>query len=149
VDAETIRIVRDRAVGLCEYCQLPAALHPAPFQTDHIIARQHCETAWRDSMARQHGGTDHPDNLALACIHCNRYKGPNIAGIDPETDELTRLFHPRTDVWNHHFTRRGAEILPLSDIGRVTARVLNMNDPEVLWLRETLALEAAARSQRR
>ena len=95
------------------------------------------------------GGTDDPDNLALACIHCNRYKGPNIAWIDPETEELTRLFHPRTDVWNHHFTWGGAEILPLSAIGRVTARVLNMNDQEMLWLRETLAQEAAARSPQR
>ncbi len=128
MDAETIRIVRDRAAGLCEYCQLPAALHPAPFQTDHIIARQH-------------GGTDDLNNLALACIHRNRFKGPNIAGIDPDTEELTRLFHPRTDVWNHHFTRLGAAILPLSAIGRVTARVLNMNNPEVLWLRETLVQE--------
>lgn len=131
MDAETIRIVRDRAAGRCEYCQLPAALHPAPFQTDHIVARQH-------------GGTDDSGNLALACIHCNRYKGPNIAGIDPETGELSRLFHPRTDEWNSHFSWNGAEILPLSVIGRVTASVLNMNDAEVVWMRETLALEARA-----
>jgi hypothetical protein len=136
VDAETIRLVRHRAADRCEYCQLHASAHPAPFQTDHVIARQH-------------GGTDNLDNLALACIHCNRYKGPNIAGIDPETGVLTRLFHPRTDSWNLHFSWRGAEILPQSAIGRVTAVVLNMNDPEVLWMRENLAPEAAARSQRK
>jgi hypothetical protein len=130
VDSETIRKVRDRAAGRCEYCQLPASLHPAPFQTDHIIARQH-------------GGADDPDNLALACIHCNRYRGPNIAGIDLLTRELTRLFHPRTDEWNHHFRWSGPEILPLSAIGRVTASLLYVNDPEVLWLRATLALEDA------
>ncbi len=135
MDAETIRIVRDRAAGRCEYCQLLAVAHPAPFQTDHIIARQH-------------GGTDDLNNLAFACIHCNRFKGPNIAGIDPETGELSRLFHPRTDVWDHHFRWSGAAILPLSPIGRVTARVLYMNDPDVLWLRETLEQEAAARSHR-
>lgn len=135
MDAETIRIVCDRADGRCEYYQLQASVHPAPLQTDHIIARQH-------------GGADDPSNLALACIHCNRYKRPNIAGIDTETGELTRLFHPRTDEWNHHFRWNGAEILPLSAIGRVTASVLYMNDPEVLWLRETLAQEAAVRSQR-
>ena len=126
MEAETICRVRDRAAERCEYCQLQAALHPAPFQMDHIIARQH-------------GGADDLDNLALACIHCNRHKGPNIAGIDPKTGELTRLFHPRTDEWNDHFSWSGAEIRPLSPIGRVTVSVLYMNDPEVLWLRESLA----------
>ena len=28
------------------------------------------------------------DNLALACAHCNRHKGPNLAGFDPETGML-------------------------------------------------------------
>lgn len=42
-------------------------------------------------IAKQHGGTDEASNLSFACIHCNRYKGPNIAGIDPDTGELTRL----------------------------------------------------------
>ena len=100
-------------------------MHPAPFQTDHIIAKQH-------------GGADDLDNLALACIHCNRYKGPNIAGIDPHTGELTRLFHPRTDEWHRHFEWDGAEIRPLTPIGRVTLLVLLMNDPELVWMRSNL-----------
>ena len=126
MDAETIRSVRDRAAERCEYCQLRSSVHPAPFQTDHIIARQH-------------GGADDLDNLALACIHCNRYKGPNIAGMDSETGTLTRLFHPRIDQWDRHFRWSGPEILPLSPIGRVTVIVLFMNDPQVVWLRSTLA----------
>jgi hypothetical protein len=129
VSPDVIRHVRERAAGRCEYCLLRSSLHPAPFQIDHIIAKQH-------------GGVDDLGNLALACIHCNRYKGPNVAGIDSETGELTRLFHPRTDQWNHHFRRRGAEIAALSAIGRVTMSVLFMNDPEVVWLRSTLASDA-------
>jgi hypothetical protein len=74
-------------------------------------------------------------------MHCNRHKGPNVAGIDPETEELTRLFHPRVDEWSSHFGWNGAEILPLSPIGRVTVSVLFMNDPEVVWLRSTLAVK--------
>jgi hypothetical protein len=128
VHPDTIRHVRERAAGRCEYCQLPAALHPAPFQIDHIIAKQH-------------GGASGPGNLALACIHCNRYKGPDIAGIDSETGELIRLFHPRADDWNGHFRWNGTEIQPLTPIGRVTVRVLFMNDPEVVLLRSTLATE--------
>ena len=108
---------------------LPSALHPAPFQIDHIIAKQH-------------GGADSLDNLALACIQCNRYNGPNIAGIDLETGALTRLFHPRLDEWNHHFRWSGAEIQPLSPTGGVTVTVLFKNDPEVVWLRSTLGTDS-------
>jgi hypothetical protein len=107
---------------------MASALHPAPFQVDHIIAKQH-------------GGTDSLDNLALACMHCNRHKGPNVAGIDSETQELTRLFNPRVDEWNRHFHWNGAEIVAGSPIGRVTISVFFMNDPEVVWLRSTLAAE--------
>lgn len=128
MDAETIGRVRERASGCCEYCRLRSAAHPAPFQTDHIIARQH-------------GGGDSLDNLAFACIHCNRYKGPNIAGIDPDTGELARLFHPRKDEWSRHFGWNGAEIVPLTPVGRATVAVLFMNDPEVVWLRANLAPE--------
>jgi hypothetical protein len=124
VNPGTIRYVRERAAGRCESCQLPSSLHPAPFQIDHIVAKQH-------------GGTDGLDNLALACMHCNRYKGPNVAGIDSETRKLTRLFHPRVDEWNTHFGWNGAEIVARSPIGRVTVGVL--------WLRFTLAAENVSR----
>ncbi len=107
-------------------------MHPAPFQIDHIIAKQH----W--------GGSD-LDNLALACIHCDRYKGPNVAGIDSETGQATRLFHPRIDDWNGHFRWDAATISPLSAIGRVTVSILFVNDPEVVWLRLALAAERTGR----
>src|SRR5271166_4827055 len=51
----------------------------------------------------QHGGLTVLDNLALSCLHCNRHKGPNIAGTDPRTGEVVRLFHPRNDQWSVHF----------------------------------------------
>lgn len=125
MNPDTIGRVRERAAGRCEYCLLPSGLHPAPFQLDHIIAKQH-------------GGANSADNLAFACMHCNRYKGPNVAGIDPETRELTRLFNPRVDDWSSHFCWNGAEIAALGAIGRVTVGVLFMNDPEVVWLRSML-----------
>jgi hypothetical protein len=62
----------------------------SPFQIDHIIARKH-------------GGGSAEDNLAFACFYCNTHKGPNIAGIDPVSREVVRLFHPRRDVWKEHF----------------------------------------------
>lgn len=68
------RAVRDRAKHRCEYCHFPEALAEVPFHCDHVIARQH-------------GGPYELQNLALACCFCNRYKGPNLAGIDPESRE--------------------------------------------------------------
>jgi hypothetical protein len=99
-----------------------------PFPVDHIIARQH-------------GGQTVLENLAFACLHCNRHKGPNIAGTDPNTSELVRLFHPRTDQWNEHFEWTGAALAGKTAIGRVTIHVLSINDPDFLAVREALIRE--------
>lgn len=100
--------VRERAVDRCEYCRTPQSSIPLPFQIDHIVAEKH------------DGGTT-LDNLAFACPHCNRYKGPNIAGRDRETGELVRLFHPRTDVWADHFHFERARVVGATPIGRTTS----------------------------
>lgn len=63
-----VQQVWTRAGNHCEYCLIPTPQYRLPFQVDHIIARQH-------------GGMSMIDNLALACLHCNRFKGPNIAGF--------------------------------------------------------------------
>jgi hypothetical protein len=107
---------------------LPSAFHPAPFQIDHIVARQH-------------GGLQEPENLALACIHCNRFKGPNVAGVDPDSGEVVRLFHPRRDHWSVHFMWNGPHVRGLTPIGRATIAVLFINDPEVVTLRRALQEE--------
>jgi hypothetical protein len=125
LDADFIRRVWQRAAARCEYCQLPSGFHPAPFQIDHIVARQH-------------GGKAELENLALACIHCNRFKGPNVAGIDPDSGEIVRLFHPRHDRWTEHFVWDGPELKPLTRIGQATILVLLINDPEVVAVRKAL-----------
>jgi len=94
-------------------------------QPDHIIAEQH-------------GGEATAENLALACIHCNRHKGPNIASIDPTTGQLTPLFNPRTQNWTDHFVLDGAHILPRTAIGRVTVRLLELNHPGRIRARQAL-----------
>ena len=69
---------------------MPQKYDVLPFQIDHIISLKH-------------RGSSDAANLDLSCCNCNAYKGPNIAGIDPDTDGVTRLFHPRCDQWNEHF----------------------------------------------
>jgi hypothetical protein len=60
------------------------------------------------------------DNAELqvrsVCVFCNLHKGPNLTGIDPETNEIARLFNPREDVHSEHFVVRGAVIVGLTPI---------------------------------
>lgn len=106
-DAALRRLVRQRAGDRCEYCHLPQFALPASLQTEHIVAKQH-------------RGSDDLENLALACPYCNRLKGPNLSSIDPETGELTPLFHPRRDAWDNHFAFVGITLQGLTSIGRAT-----------------------------
>ena len=119
--------VLDRANGLCEYCHLPQSAYPVSFEIDHVIAKQH------------HGKTI-LSNLALACLHCNGHKGPNISGIDWLTSrsKIVRLFNPRRHKWDHHFRYDGPILIGKTAIGRVTITVLCMNDDVVVALRQEL-----------
>ena len=115
--------VRERAGRRCEYCQLE--------QSDSPLAALHIEHI----IPKAHGGTDDPENLALACIDCNLHKGTNLTGVDPQTKQITQLFHPRRDKWDDHFKWRGKYLMGKTAIGRTTIRVLHMNSEEQLSLR--------------
>jgi 5-methylcytosine-specific restriction endonuclease McrA len=82
--------VIDRAGNCCEYCHIPQHGTSLPHELDHIRSQ------------KLHGPTA-LDNLCLACAPCNSAKGPLASGYDPKTNELVRLFNPRTDNWNDHF----------------------------------------------
>ena len=121
---EAVRhLVRQRAKHRCEYCQL--------HQDDSPLAALHIEHI----RAIKHGGTDALENLCLACIDCNLHKGANLTGIDPETDEITPLFHPRRDNWDEHFIWNGIRIAGRTAVGRATVRVLDLNGDDRLDLR--------------
>lgn len=110
--------VRERAQGRCEYCHLPEEADIIAFEVDHIIAEQH-------------GGLTALGNLAYSCFECNRYKGPNLTSIDPQTNEITILFNPRHQQWNDHFQLHGDGTLTGGTAaGRATIRLLKLNDPE-------------------
>jgi hypothetical protein len=130
VNRELVRRVWSRAGDRCEYCLIPQFAFPLPFQIDHILAEKH-------------GGETVEGNLALACAHCNRFKGPNIAGLDPDTAELTRLFNPRSDAWAGHFQFDGPLLTGKTPIGRATIRVLAMNANDLLLIRVELLAEGS------
>jgi hypothetical protein len=127
MDDELRQLVRERAGRRCEYCRIPQSSLPwARFHIEHV-------------RARQHGGGDDFGNLALACRRCNAYKGPNLTAIDPSTSVIALLFNPRSDAWEEHFAVDEFLIVGLTPIGRATAALLNMNDPDRVHLRAELA----------
>src|ERR1700679_4131056 len=93
-----VTLVWERARSACEYCQLDQRFSSMTFEIDHVIAEKH-------------GGPTDEANLALTCFCCNRYKGPNIAGIDPGSGRVTRLYHPRKDGWARHFRWDGPRLV--------------------------------------
>ena len=126
ISAVLRREVRERARERCEYCLIAELQTFDPHEPDHLIALKH-------------GGETSSANLALACLKCNRFKGTNIASLDPLTGELVALFNPRTQRWAEHFQLNGARIVPLTAIGRATERLLRMNIPSRLKLRKRRA----------
>ena len=121
--AATRALVRERAGNHCEYCRI--------HQEDSPLAALHIEHI----RPLKHGGSDDESNLCLACIDCNLHKGPNLTGIDPLTDAITPLFHPRQQRWDEHFRWDDLYIICQTDVGRTTIRVLCMNSAEQLELR--------------
>jgi HNH endonuclease len=119
------RLVIKRASGCCEYCLLNQDDSESSHQIDHLIAVRH-------------GGLTVSQNLALACQLCNRYKGPNVAAIDPQSGEIVALFNPRTQNWNEHFELSDAMILGLTAAGRATVQLLLINEEARLIDRKAL-----------
>lgn len=125
MDAVTRDAVRRRALARCEYCHAAEGSGPRlRFHIEHITARQH-------------GGGDAIENLALACHLCNAHKGPNLSGIDPADGSVVLLFHPRRDHWEEHFAEAAGAILGLTPTGRGTVAVLDMNHPARVALRSS------------
>jgi len=125
MNAKLIRLVRRRAGQRCEYCHLPRLETYFAFEIDHIIAKKH-------------GGRTAAANLAFACMFCNGYKGSNVAGVEPRTGKVVRLFHPRRDRWDRHFRWRRATLVGRTPVGRTTIAVLRMNKSEAMQVRHFL-----------
>lgn len=117
INSNLRQLVRKRANYLCEYCHSPEEASAALFQLDHIIPQ---------SL----GGSDSLENLALACQRCNSYRYNFTTGIDPQTQQEIRLFHPRQDEWLDHFiwSVNCCFIIGQTIIGRATCYRLDFND---------------------
>ena len=102
----------------CAYCLTPQNYVCGSFTIDHIVPQSR-------------GGATEIDNLCLACWLCNLRKGNRVSALDPLTNKRIRLFHPYQQIRIEHFEfqGQGALIEGLSDIGRITVQMLNLNSP--------------------
>jgi len=114
-----------RARHRCEYCHAPEVIFNFPFEVEHIIP-----------VSRE--GVDAEFNWALSCRSCNLHKSTHLDGLDPESQERTRLFHPRDDLWEAHFTvnKANGELIGTTAIGRASIARLAMNSPTQLVARQ-------------
>ena len=126
ISPETRRIVASRANFVCEYCLMAEEDAYFRFQVEHIVSRKHA-------------GSSELENLALASVFCNRYKGSDIASLKPETNELVRLYNPRVDHGREHLRLNGVVIAPLTEIGEATIRILQMNHDYQILERQVLS----------
>lgn len=109
-------LIHEQAGNCCEYCRVPQSDRLSKFQIDHIIPIKH-------------GGSDDTENLSLACLKCNSFKGPNVAALDPETGDATKLYNPRRQEWKAHFQLNpDATLTGISPEGRATINVLRINE---------------------
>jgi hypothetical protein len=82
------------------------------------------------------------DNLALACPRCNSRKWAHYEIADDVTGEVLTVFNPRTHAWSEHFCWSRSnpfQIEGITPCGRATVATLQMNDPRIVTLRQTLA----------
>jgi uncharacterized protein (TIGR02646 family) len=128
IPAALVRQVIDRAGNLCEYCRLPQATQEATFHVDHV-------------QPRSLEGPTSLHNLALSCVTCSLKKAARTLAVDPQSQEETRLFNPRTDIWNDHFEfATDGEIVAKTRVARATISLLAMNRPAIVLIRRELAI---------
>ncbi len=120
--------ITDRAHNHCEYCLCPADYSSDSFTIDHI-------------QPRQSGGPTTFENLAWACAGCNGFKQARTSALDPETQQETEFFNPRTQNWREHFawSEDYSQVIGINACGRATIAALKLNRNGVKNLRRLLA----------
>lgn len=122
------RSLRQRVAAVarnrCAYCHTAERIVGPFMEIDHVVP----ESA---------GGETVEHNLTLACPLCNSRKSDRLQAPDPETGELTPLYHPNEQIWSEHFAwaEGGAVIIGQTPVGRCTVAALDMNHPDIVATR--------------
>lgn len=116
--------VAETARYRCGYCLSREVVVGTPMEVDHLIP---------EAL----GGLTEETNLWLACSLCNNHKGDRIAGLDPLSGEVVRLFNPRHQPWCDHFrwTELGDRIVGITPTGRASVVAFKLNRPSLVHAR--------------
>ncbi len=128
ISPEKRKYVKERANGLCEYCQYPARYaQPVSFQIEHIFPFSQ-------------GGDSTVENLAYSCSGCNLHKSKKLEAIDPQSSETVPLFHPRRNRWEDHFewNETATCVVGKTAVGRATVETLQINHSDWVEPRKIL-----------
>lgn len=125
IPAKVKKELKQLANDCCEYCKALQFYNSPSFACEHIIPF---------SL----GGSNDLENLANACHACNPSKYNVIKAIDPLTNQMVSLFHPRKQNWHDHFKWSDdlLTIIGLTPIGRATVERLKMNREASINIRQ-------------
>jgi hypothetical protein len=98
------------------------SLQGATFHVEHILPASH-------------GGSSSLENLAWCCPSCNLHKSDRSSAIDPQTNQLAPLFHPRQHDWNEHFAWIDYRLIGRTTSARATIAALHLNSERRLLIR--------------
>jgi hypothetical protein len=130
VSADVRELVRQNAIGACEYCGITEIDSGGLLTVDHI-----CPVS--------KGGLDTIDNLVYCCYRCNQYK----AAYWSHSPDATELWNPRFEPARHHFLELADGTLhAVTQIGSITIDRLRLNRPELVAHRLRKRLDETPRS---
>jgi hypothetical protein len=125
--SEMACIVEARAEGRCEYCRMHQDLQGATFHVEHVYPSSK-------------GGDTGLENLAWCCPGCNLSKSDRVEVLDPESGQMSCLFHPRRDKWSKHFRWEDHRLIGRTPVGRATVFALDLNHARRIRIRQAEAL---------
>lgn len=125
----TKRIVRQRANSACEYCGVSESDAGGELSVDHY-------------RPQSKGGGDELENLVYACVRCNLYKSDYWVKLSSDLS----LWNPRLEPAENHFWQADdGNLYALTEKGKISIRVLNLNRPQLVVYRQNRRLFAEER----
>jgi hypothetical protein len=124
---ETRALVMQRSGHCCEYCKSQDKFSPVYFTIDHIAPLIE-------------GGSNDIENVAYACMPCNRLKWKKTMVFDPISQVNVPIFNPRLDVWERHFQWSGnyLSIIGISATGRAMVSELQLIRKKLIRYRKEM-----------
>lgn len=84
------------------------------------------------------GGSDELENLVYCCVRCNLYKSDYRSNLENQ-----KVWNPREDYFEEHFWEaEDGHLLALTEKGKLTINIINLNRSQLVKKRINKALKA-------